>query len=255
MHRPRCPLYPPPESHPRVLRHLCQECKQTKDELANMLKKNRAPPCRFEFWRIVSLQVHNKAHRFRRRGKAIVDKPFIIGSTARTQFGSVVPERPHPFGAASSDCGLAALRCNNDYKYMPKGFPPATELDQAFRCDVSQLAACFRSMQGAIKAHKSVQHMAMAVVAIHVAAKNVDFYITKYAAKPMEQLQNLVTQYALGLRRLEVEESQADQQLKAQEASEVVTLNAPGTDWKRLARRVLLRMQFSANKSKWISST
>ena len=138
---------------------------------------------------------------------------------------------------------------------MAKGFPLEGELSQAFRCDVSQLAACFRSMQAAIKAHKAVQHMAMTVVALHVAAKIVDYYITKYAAKPMEQLQNLVTQYALGLRRLELEEAEADKQLKAAEASKVMKLVAPVSDWKARGRRILLRLQYSANRSKWISST
>ena len=45
--------------------------------------------------------------------------------------------------------------------------------------------------------------MAITIVAIHVVANIVDYYITKYAAKPMEQLQNLTTQYALGMRRKE----------------------------------------------------
>ena len=138
---------------------------------------------------------------------------------------------------------------------MATGFPLEAELSQVFRCDVSQLAACFRSTQAAIKAHKAVQHMAMTVVALHVAAKIVDYYITKYAAKPMEQLQNLVTQYALGLRRLELEEAEADKKLKAAEASEGMKLVAPASDWKARGRRVLLRLQYSANRSKWISST
>ena len=34
--------------------------KKTKEELAKMLKANRAPPCRFEFWHIVLLHPHNK---------------------------------------------------------------------------------------------------------------------------------------------------------------------------------------------------
>ena len=110
-------------------------------------------------------------------------------------------------------------------------------------------------MQAAIKAHKAVQHMAMTVVALHVAAKIVDYYITKYAAKPTGQLQNLVTQYALGLRRLELEEAEADKQLKAAEASEVMKLVAPVSDWQARGRRVLLRLQSSAIRSKWISST
>ena len=75
---------------------------------------------------------------------------------------------------------------------MPKGFPDATVLEQAFRCDVQQLAACFRSMKTEIKAYRAVRRMAMTVVALQVAANIIDYYITKYTAKPMEQLQNLV---------------------------------------------------------------
>ena len=59
----------------------------------------------------------------------------------------------------------------------------------------------------------------------------------------MEQLQNLVTQYALGLRRLEQEEALEDAQKKSD------------TDYKPRAQRVMLRLQFSANKAKWVSST
>ena len=64
----------------------------------------------------------------------------------------------------------------------------------------------------------------------------------------MEQLQNLITQYALGLQRLELEEAEADQQLKAQEASDVMKLVAPVSDWKARGRRVLLRLQYYANR-------
>ena len=101
--------------------------KKTKQELAKMLKASRAPPCRFEFWHIVLLQLHNKVQRIRRRGKELVEAPFIINATARNQFGSVALERPQPFGSASSDCGLATLRCNNDYRYMATGFPLEAE--------------------------------------------------------------------------------------------------------------------------------
>ena len=86
---------------------------------------------------------------------------------------------------------------------MPKGVADATALSQSFRCDVLQLAACFRSLRATIQAYGVVRRMSMSVVALHVTSKIIDFYLTKYAAKPMEQLQNLVTQYALGIRRFE----------------------------------------------------
>ena len=231
--------------------------KKTKLELTKMLKPNRAPPCRFEFYHIVLLELLDKTTKIRRRGKEIVMEPSIISTTTRNQLGSVALERPQPFRSASTDCGLVTLRSNNDFRYMPKGFPDTKELEQAFRCDVSQLAACFRSLTAQIKAHKAVRHMAMTVVALHVAAKIIDFYITKYAAKPMEQLQNLVTQYALGLQRLELED-ETYEQVKQTEGGPVgdgAHLATAGKDTKVHARRVLLRLQTAANRSKWISST
>ena len=89
--------------------------------------------------------------------------------------------------------------------------------------------------------HTAMKRMALSIVALHVSANIVDYYITKYLAKPMEQLQNLITQYALGLRRLEDEEA-ADQQ-------------ATKTDPKVRAKRVTIRLQMAANRSSWISAT
>ncbi len=43
-------------------------------------------------------------------------------------------------------------------------------------------------LQLTIQAHAAVRRMALSVVALHVAANVVDYYITKYAAKAMEQL-------------------------------------------------------------------
>ena len=86
---------------------------------------------------------------------------------------------------------------------MPRGFADAGALVDSFRCDVEQLVACFQKLKNTIKEYAVVAQMAMSIVALHVVATIVDYYITKYAAKPMEQLQNLTTQYALGMRRLE----------------------------------------------------
>ena len=242
--------------------------KKTQEELAKMLKANRAPPCRFEFWHVVEMQVLNKTKRVRRRGKELVQVPFISNATDRNRFGSVALERQHPFTSASSDCGLATMRCNNDFRYMVKGFPLDADLEKAFRCDASQLAACFRSMKAAIKAHSEIRRMAMTIVALHVQGNIVDYYITKYSAKPMEQLQNLVTQYALGLRRLEAEEAAEAEEEKQRKNEEECANDSADKDLSKSkgfggkagstrarARRVLLRLQYSANRSKWISST
>ena len=83
----------------------------------------------------------------------------------------------------------------------------------------------------------------------------------------MEQLQNLVTQYALGLRRLENEEEAAaeagngqhlasgDEKEAVAKAGTVKHLASRIAAAKARSRRVVLRLQHAANRSKWISST
>ena len=93
-----------------------------------------------------------------------------------------------------------------------------------------------------------VRRMAYSVVALHVASHNCDHYITKYATKPLEQLQNSITQYAVGLRRLEVEEQQA----RADATARGEDLQP---DLQRRARRVLLKLQGAAHRCHWFSCT
>ena len=95
--------------------------------------------------------------------------------------------------------------------------------------------------------------MAMSIIALHVVATIVDYYITKYAAKPMEQLQNLTTQYALGMRRLEEKEER-------EKAERLPSDGAPQTgsnedELKKRSWRVLVTLQNAANRAKMISST
>ena len=228
--------------------------KKSKEQQADQLKPHRAPPCRFNFFHIVLLKIFiDKLTKLRRRGKEIVKVPYILSTTARNQFGLAELERPQPFGSASSDIGLAILRCNNDFKFMPRGFADAKTLADQFRCSKEQLAALFQQLKAIIERYPLVQRMAMSIVALHVVATIVDYYITKYAAKPMEQLQNLSTQYALGMRRLEdKEEREKAMRLEAggapQAANKVDELK--GRSW-----RVLVTLQHAANRAKMISST
>ena len=221
-----------------------------------MLKSTNAPPCRFFFFRILELHLpdesgEEKVRKVRRRGKELVYNPYIIATNDRHEFGLTQVERPQPFRAATSDLGIASCRCNLDFKYMPRGFVDVDNVEEIFRCDVSQLAACSRILTLKMLEHTAVKRMALSMVALHVAANIVDYYITKYVAKPMEQLQNLITQYALGLRRLEDEEA-ADRRLEDEEAADQQTSK---TDPKVRAKRVMLRLQMAANRSSWISST
>lgn len=147
----------------RFLHHHCHnhECSFTcvknqknksKEQQGNQIKSHRAPPCRFDFFHIVILKIHiDRLTKIRRRGKEIVNQPHILSTTARNQFGVVALERPQPFRSASSDIGLVTMRCNNDFKFMPRGFPDTETLVGAFRCGTNQLAACFQKLKAAIK--------------------------------------------------------------------------------------------------------
>jgi hypothetical protein len=92
-----------------------------------------------------------------------------------------------------------------------------------------------------------------AIVAMFQAAHNCDFYITKYVAKPMEQLQSLMADIAVGLRRMEQEEeasraASTEIGSAAQPANVGVAALAA-----EKARKTVLRIATAANRSSWCS--
>ena len=103
-------------------------------------------------------------------------------TTARNTFGEVALERPQPFRSASSDLGLATMRCNNDFKFMPRGFADLKALVDAFRCDVKQLVACFQKFKATIEEYPVVQRMAMSIVALNAKTKVVSLMQEKEGA-------------------------------------------------------------------------
>ena len=78
-----------------------------------------------------------------------------------------------------------------------------------------------------------------AMVAMFQASHNCDYYITKYHAKPMEQLQSLLANIALGLRRLEAEDEAA--------------ANVGAVQPEERARKATLKIAAAANRSSWCS--
>ena len=84
------------------------------------------------------------------------------------------------------------------------------------------------------------------MLAMWQAARNTDYYITKYVTKALEQLQNLIGQFARGLRRLELEEQQE------RDAGDAAVI-ANQQDYKRRARRINLALAMAANRATWAS--
>ena len=91
-----------------------------------------------------------------------------------------------------------------------------------------------------------MREAAHSMLAMWQAAHNTDYYITKYGTKALEQLQNLIAQFAVGLRRLELEEQQE------RDAGDAAVLANP-EEYKRRARRVTLRLAMAANRATWAS--
>ena len=123
------------------------------------------------------------------------------------------------------------------------------------KCDQHELQTALRNLKLHRQDSSMCRQMARATVAMYVACQNCDYYITKYSCKSLEQLANLVTQYALGIRRLEDDELKETQAAKdvPQEAG-AEPLNAAEAR-RRRARRVTIRLAMAANRSTWVSAT
>ena len=170
------------------------------------------------------------------------------------EIGRVQVERHTPFRGATSDVGQNGVRCNFDLQFMPRApVLAADEPDSAGKPEDDQTNSSAGKPEHAISSRKTLTYdraeafygirlqlpadavMRQAVysmLAMWQAAHNTDYYITKYGTKALEQLQNLIGQFALGLRRLEAEE-----QLELEQEQSSADLK----DYKRRARRVTLR--------------
>ena len=134
--------------------------------------------------------------RIRRRGKKLVREPYIAITNERNEFCKPVLQRDTPFRSASTDVGQNWGRCNVDFQFMPRtldpdhfmeGSPAQPAVLQVNPKDA--LAMCGVRMQ--MPDAPMLRRTFHALVAMFQAAHNYDFYITKYHAKPMAQLQSL----------------------------------------------------------------
>ena len=91
-----------------------------------------------------------------------------------------------------------------------------------------------------------MRESAHSMLAMWQAAHNTDYYITKYGTEALEQLQHLMAQFALGLRRLELEEQQ-------EREAGAESVFAHQEDYKRRARIIILRVAMAAQRSTWAS--
>ena len=82
---------------------------------------------------------------------------------------------------------------------MLRGVPDDEELQLQLRKSSDEVAANLHIPCEYLNS-SLLRSFAYSMINLHVAAHACDYYITKYQAKPMEQLQNVVMQFALGIR-------------------------------------------------------
>ena len=219
--------------------------KKCKDAAEEALRRGRVVACRFAFFHIVvfmfMLRGQEVAKRIRRRGKKLVETAYVANTNDHNEFGKVGVVRHTPFRSATTDVGQVWGRCNIDFQFMPRTLDPdqffttTNELPLVPQTDPN-LALAMYGVRLQLPDAPLLRRCFHSIVAMHQAAHNCDFYITKYQGKPMEQLQGLLTHLALGLRRLEAED-EADTQTSAEER----------------ARKTTLRIATAANRCSWCS--
>ena len=241
------------DCHTTCLKNVTKQCKEAAQEA---LRKGKVVMCRFFFYHIVvfnyvATALHglgkSTTKRIRRRGKKLVKSPYIATTNERNEFCKPVLRRDTPFRSASTDVGQNWARCNTDFQFMPRTIDPSHFMEAgAEQPAVVQVnpkdALAMYGVRRQMSHNSMLRRTFHTIVAMFQAAHNCDYYITKYHAKPVALLQSLLTNIALGLRRLEAED----------EAAEACG-EQPVNDAKERARRTTLKIANAGNRSSWCS--
>ena len=219
-----------------------------KEAAEEALRRGRVVACRFFFFHILEFACETitalgrkTVKRIRRRGKKLVETAYVASTNDRNEFGKVVVVRHTPFRSATTDVGQVWGRCNIDFQFMPRTLDPDQFLSTTAEPPLvpqtdPKLALAMYGVRLQLPDAPLLRRCFHSIVAMHQAAHNCDFYITKYQGKPMEQLQGLLAHLAVGLRRLEAEDD-ADTRPSAEER----------------ARKTTLRIATAANRCSWCS--
>ena len=133
--------------------------KQCRDAAQEALQKGKVVACRFLFFHIlvftyVAMAVHGIGEkitkRIRRRGKKLVESPYIAITNERNEFCKPVLKRDTPFRSASTDVGQNWGRCNVDFQFMPRTIDPSHFMEaSAEQPAVLQPESCVSYARGA----------------------------------------------------------------------------------------------------------
>ena len=210
-----------------------------KQSVSSSSNNAQAQPCRFQFFQVLRFMVENAAgqqivKRILRKGKQIVDESYVASTNDRNEYGKVIFKRNHPFRSSTSDLLQAALRCNCDVQFQDRSPPDADRSDGGEQPAEykTRLVYGLRNPNPTQKKFLHALRMGMKAAAI------CDFYMTKYQAKSQQLLSHALGPLLQGLRRLEAEHAEAENENESPED-------------KALSK--LRRLMFAANKAHWYS--
>jgi hypothetical protein len=69
--------------------------------------------------------------RIRRRGRKLVETPYIASTNERDEFCKPILQRDTPVRSASTDVGQNWARCNVDFQFMPRTLDPDQFLESS----------------------------------------------------------------------------------------------------------------------------
>ena len=229
--------------------HRCVEScvKYTTSKLSKkeQVGKNRAPLCRAGFFHIVELTVATALgttiKRKRRRGKFLQNLPGIDANPESRTFCRVQLRRDHPFISISSDVAQVCARSNVDVQFLAM-FPPASEnINSNVDSSPDSSWIAHYGFQNISKFQRTVADtLAFTFRGMH----NIDFYITKYVAKPLSTLKPLLDQFKQAM--LQMEHDTDSKNVLSMDEDENI---------KAQAKKTLLKIANSANACHWQSAT
>ena len=279
-------------NHEHDYKETCVKYVKKKLEAEISLRSNKCPSCRFWFFRVKKLQTKQGVKQVRRRGKPLVQQPYIEETDDRNDEFRCKVKRGTPFRSTSNDVGQVSDRCNLDFQFLPCAPPPLAAEDKNSGSsqtavegtaedpgsEASRIAAAAMGMQGDRRSkrkrdeiHKWLygtrhndlpSHLRSDVVESFSAAFRkqyvMDFYITKYQGKQMEALTPLFQSMQGGVHRLEDQEREEEEQAKATaDENDEPTAKKRKTheDLAKRARRLTIRLASMANRCYWLSAT
>eukprot|EP00438_Fugacium_kawagutii_P008273 Skav206546 [mRNA] locus=scaffold504:308454:314438:- [translate_table: standard] len=211
--------------------------KQTKKE---QVSKNRAPLCRAGFFHIVEIMIAGSLKKKRRRGKLLQKHPCIDADPASRSYGRVLLSRDHPFLSVSSDVAQVCARCNVDVQFLQL-FPPLDPMEEDSNFNMQNTWMQRFGLKNLTPFQTAVGN---ALTCAFRNMHNIDFYITKYVAKPLSTMKPLMSQLAGAMIRLERELEQ-----------QPLSLDGDSEQTKLRAKKTLLKIGNAANTCHWQSAT